>query len=147
MLIARALAKDPDVLLLDEFAEGLDQEARGGLWEMLASSAMATKAIVLTTHRDAPLLEGWQALDVEPMASGASKSGSVSMRKVESDEVLVHATGDLYLESQLLIQDLDWRLLHGQHTSVLGGNGSGKTSFLRMLWGELHLKVGGQVKE
>ena len=145
VLIARALANDPDILLLDEFAEGLDREARESLWGLLASPAMSGKAIVLTTHRDAPLLEGWQALDVEPVASGAQKAEAVFVSRVERDEVLVHAKGDLYLESQLLVKDLDWTLLHGQHTAVLGGNGSGKTSFLRLLWGELHLKVGGQV--
>lgn len=145
VLIARALANDPDVLLLDEFAEGLDQEARESLWAMLASPRMAGKAIILTTHRDAPLLEGWQALDVEPMASGAAKVEPARVGVVDSDEVLVHVQGDLYLESQLLVQDLDWMLFRGQHTVVLGVNGSGKTSILRLLWGELHLKVGGQV--
>lgn len=145
VLIARALAKDPDILLLDEFAEGLDLNARKSLWGMLASSAMANKAIVLTTHRDAPLLAGWQALDVEPMASAKAKVESANVGVVASEEVLVQATGDLYLENQLLLRDLDWRLCHGQHTAVLGSNGSGKTSFLRLLWGELHLKVGGRV--
>lgn len=144
VLIARALAKDPDILLLDEFAEGLDEDSRETLWQTLDQLAKIGKAIVLTTHRNATLLDGWQVLELEPaQAPAASSSADVQARP--SNHMLVHAQGDLYLEGQRLVADLDWELQEGEHTAVLGPNGCGKTSLLRLLWGELHLKVGGRV--
>lgn len=50
VLIAAALAPDPDVLFLDEPTVGLDPLARRGLWSKIRSLVRSGKTIVLTTH-------------------------------------------------------------------------------------------------
>ncbi len=149
VLIARALATDPAVLLLDEFAEGLDHASREALWKTLDSLAKSGKAVVLTTHRPEPVLEteGWQTLDVRPARPIPSEKAAASRLpgNWKRDAILFQARGDLYLEGQRLIRDLEWVLHEGEHAVVLGPNGCGKSSFMRLVWGELHLAHGGQV--
>lgn len=53
-LIARALVTDPEVLLLDEPASGLDREGQAQLGGILRAAAARGAQIVLSTHRDNP---------------------------------------------------------------------------------------------
>jgi molybdate transport system ATP-binding protein len=55
LLIARALMPDPQLLLLDEPASGLDPEARAGLGRMLEQVAGRGLSMVLTSHDGADL--------------------------------------------------------------------------------------------
>jgi putative ABC transport system ATP-binding protein len=50
VMLARALALDPDVLLLDEPTSALDETARDGVERTLADLAHAGVAMVLVTH-------------------------------------------------------------------------------------------------
>jgi putative ABC transport system ATP-binding protein len=50
VMLARALALDPDVLLLDEPTSALDETAREGVERTLAELARAGVAMVLVTH-------------------------------------------------------------------------------------------------
>jgi ABC-2 type transport system ATP-binding protein len=50
LLLAVALANDPDVLFLDEPTTGLDPQARRNFWELIGSIKARGKTIVLTTH-------------------------------------------------------------------------------------------------
>ena len=147
VLIARALAKNPDILLLDEFSEGLDQPSREMLWDHLESLARSGTAIVLATHRAVPALEGWQVLDVNPAPDHTlgDERPPPAWCSPGTGKTLVEASGSLYLEGRLLIQNLHWTLREGEHTVVSGPNGCGKTSLLRLLWGELRLARGGSV--
>jgi molybdate transport system ATP-binding protein len=47
------------------------------------------------------------------------------------------------LGGRRVLHDLDWTLQPGEHWAVFGGNGAGKTSFLRLLAGELWPAPGG----
>lgn len=53
--IAVALLGDPAVLLLDEPAANLDDDARGTLWQLLSRAAEAGTTILITTPKDADL--------------------------------------------------------------------------------------------
>jgi molybdate transport system ATP-binding protein len=44
---------------------------------------------------------------------------------------------DVALDGQMVLRRLSWRLLPGENWAVLGANGSGKSTFLRLVRGEL----------
>jgi ABC-2 type transport system ATP-binding protein len=50
VLIAKALAHEPDVLFLDEPTAGVDVELRQGMWDIVESLRNAGVTIILTTH-------------------------------------------------------------------------------------------------
>ncbi len=50
LLLAMALANDPELVFLDEPTTGLDPQARRHLWEIVAKIKAENKTIVLTTH-------------------------------------------------------------------------------------------------
>lgn len=50
MLLAIALANDPDILFLDEPTTGLDPQARRAFWDVVKGIKARGKTILLTTH-------------------------------------------------------------------------------------------------
>lgn len=50
LLLAMALANDPELIFLDEPTTGLDPQARRHLWEIVSGLKKERKTIVLTTH-------------------------------------------------------------------------------------------------
>lgn len=50
LLLAMALANDPDLIFLDEPTTGLDPQARRHLWDIVFQLKQKNKTIVLTTH-------------------------------------------------------------------------------------------------
>jgi molybdate transport system ATP-binding protein len=52
VLLARALAPEPELLLLDEACEGLDARARGAFLEHVSGVLRTGTAVVLATHRE-----------------------------------------------------------------------------------------------
>jgi len=44
---------------------------------------------------------------------------------------------DVALDGQTILRAISWRLMPGEHWAILGGNGSGKSTFLRLVRGEL----------
>jgi len=44
---------------------------------------------------------------------------------------------DVALDGQTILRGITWRLMPGEHWAILGGNGSGKSTFLRLVRGEL----------
>ena len=53
---------------------------------------------------------------------------------------------DLYVEYRAVLRDLNWELLRGEHWSVFGANGTGKSSFLLLLYGDLFPALGGKIE-
>ncbi len=50
VLIAKALAHEPDLLFLDEPTAGVDVELRKGMWELIGTMRERGVTIILTTH-------------------------------------------------------------------------------------------------
>ena len=52
-----------------------------------------------------------------------------------------HAT--VFIDGQEILHDVDWTLRKGEHWRIEGENGSGKSTFLRLLAGDEFVAVGG----
>lgn len=50
LLLALALANDPELIILDEPTTGLDPQARRHLWDIVTAIKSAGRTIILTTH-------------------------------------------------------------------------------------------------
>jgi ABC-type molybdenum transport system ATPase subunit/photorepair protein PhrA len=53
---------------------------------------------------------------------------------------------DLYVEYRPVLRDLNWELRKGEHWAVYGANGAGKSSFLKLLYGDLSPALGGAIE-
>ena len=52
---------------------------------------------------------------------------------------------NVILDEKPILQGINWEMLPGQHWAILGANGSGKSTFLKMLTGDLWPARGGYV--
>ena len=167
VLLARALVKHPQVLLLDEACSGLDAKSRGALLEHIEALAQSGQTtLVMTTHRADELVpsidEVWETRD-QTIAPASSKAGlphssNLSLREIPKSEecgnpVPTHITPLIQLRNAAVILDgnpiiapLDWRWMLGQHWVLTGENGSGKSTFLRLLRGQIAPAWGGSIR-
>jgi molybdate transport system ATP-binding protein len=171
VLLARALVQIPDWLLLDELYNGLDANYRRRIDAVLSAARRRGQSWIATAHRavDVPpgtcslielsdgrirVVKRLERADHErlkasageyrqaaphrrPLKSTSSRSGPVLLR-------LSHV--DLYVEYRAVLRDLNWQLRRGEHWSVFGANGAGKSSFLKLLYGDLSPALGGQIE-
>ncbi|MEP7244104.1 MAG: ATP-binding cassette domain-containing protein [Gammaproteobacteria bacterium] len=164
-LLARALASNPKLLLLDELLNGLDQTNRGRALKWLESTGRSQLPWVLSTHRaeDVPScathalildqgavvyrgsiarapLGKW--LDHAPAARGTRAPTPV--RRGEAIIRLQNAA--VWLDDRVIIAQLSFEVHAGECWVVHGSNGSGKTTLLRTLYGDYGVALGGHIK-
>jgi len=173
VLIARSLAFDPEILLLDEPASGLDAEAREGLEAMLNRAARRTQ-IVIAAHRPDDLpgfitnyadvvagrLELLAAITdrgatvrlshhgQQPPRSTAAAELTNRDRKPTglSERVMIALVGvSVWLGERQVLKEFNWQLRSGEHWMITGPNGSGKSTLLRLLHAEIRPARGGQI--
>lgn len=155
-LLGRALMPHPAALLLDEFTDGLSALARAELRRVLETVAAQGTAIVLVTHRpeEAPQLNwrhahinaGILTLDAPPPRPSrpppprfAALSVPDQTDPAPSAEVLVALkNAEVYRNGQHALGPLTWTWQAGQHWLVTGENGSGKSTFARLVAGEFY---------
>jgi molybdate transport system ATP-binding protein len=56
------------------------------------------------------------------------------------------AGATLFVEYRAVLKDVNWELRTGQHWAVFGANGAGKSSFLKLLYGDLSPALGGKIE-
>jgi molybdate transport system ATP-binding protein len=172
-LLARALAQDPDWLLLDEVYNGLDADHRRRVDGVLEAAHRHGQSWVATAHRAADVPRGTRRLieiadgrirKIEPllradttrMALHAEENTPLQRRRPPSHAprarikrpgaVLVRLIDvDLYVEYRPVLRAMNWQLRRGEHWSVFGANGAGKSSFLKLLYGDLAPAAGGKI--
>jgi molybdate transport system ATP-binding protein len=171
-LLARALVQDPDWLLLDEFYNGLDLSYRRRIDAVLSAARRRGQSWVATAHRamDVPqgtrssielydgrirVVKRLQREDHERLKARAGEHGrkvahrSRPKRRASKQSTavilrLLHV--DLYVEYRAVLRDVNWELRRGEHWSVFGANGAGKSSFLKLLYGDLSPALGGRIE-
>src|SRR5882757_4461026 len=53
---------------------------------------------------------------------------------------------DLYVDYRPVLRELDWQVRRGEHWAVYGANGAGKSSLLKLLYGDLSPSLGGRIE-
>ena len=169
VLLARALVKSPQVLLLDEACSGLDFRARGALLEHIEALARSGQTtLVMTTHRADELVPSigavWEVrngtIGRSIMLAGLTPSSNrrkpSKVRRLEEgvSPAASHSATPLIqlrnaavtIEGNAIIPPLDWAWLPGQHWVFSGENGSGKSTFMRLLRGQIAPAWGGAIE-
>jgi molybdate transport system ATP-binding protein len=164
VLLARALATNPQVLLLDEFIDGLDESAASAVLSRLEDLTQNGLAMVLTTHRPARL-PGFidKALlmrDGRIVKTGAPDAIAAAITEVPAfDHVKNTSTNNHAPEFLVRLQDASVRrqgrdvlkdvslTIHpGEHLAVLGPNGAGKSTLLMLFMAWLRPMPGGEIQ-
>jgi len=168
VLLARALVQDPDWLLLDELYNGLDANFRRRIDAVLSAARRRGQSWIATAHRaiDVPrgtrsvielsdgrirMVERLKRADHERLKAGAgdriAQRSSLAKSSSRLGPVLLRLSHvDLYVEYRAVLRDLNWQLRRGEHWSVFGENGAGKSSFLKLLYGDLAPALGGRIE-
>lgn len=152
LLLCGVLLASPKVLLLDEACDGLDAESRNIFFEIL-TQLPEEMAVICASHRNE--LPGlWQTL--------AIKDGSIKLQKEQevafvaqpepvtlnvanqnAEAVYNLKNASVYINRQLILKNVTWRMVKGEHWQIEGKNGSGKSTFLRLLAGDECAAAGG----
>ena len=155
--LARALARTPDIVLLDEPTAGLDIALRDDIAHLLRHLATSRNlAVVLATH-DAALVDAC-AGHVVRLAAPHAQPPSTARRAAEPSMTArsEHPPGKALSAHGLEVRFRDGRTtqpalteIHftapaGSATAVVGPSGSGKTTLLRVLAG-LHPPTSGHL--
>jgi molybdate transport system ATP-binding protein len=170
-LLARALVQNADWLLLDELYNGLDLDYRRRIDAILDRARRRGQSWVATAHRAADVPRGTRALlelsggrierivrlrrtDLTCLSASADEDAPrpsprpsamrAAARKAPLLLKLSHV--DLFVEYRPVLRDLNWQLRRGEHWSVFGANGAGKSSFLKLLYGDLAPAWGGRIE-
>ncbi len=167
VLIARGLAFEPQILLLDEPVAGLDAGARRRLNETIDQISGHTTVLCAyheTTNLPSSLnrllrLENGHVVEsgiFDPddpehstTTAGAPRiepvSGEPASDDADSASIIEIKHADVWLDERCALTDVTWRLVEGEHWQITGPNGAGKSTFLRLLHGQLRPALGGSI--
>lgn len=170
ILIARAVLGKPHVLLLDEVCDGLDAKFRHELLTMMELIAKRGTQIVYTTHRADEALsiitheaefnagrithQAKVARSISLIPRAAHFKNNFPKRARDGEHVTLKSTSapliqienaNVFLDRVQVLRGIHWQLQRGEHWVVLGGNGAGKTTFLKLIASDLYPMFGARI--
>ncbi|MDD6088153.1 MAG: ATP-binding cassette domain-containing protein [Desulfovibrionaceae bacterium] len=155
LLLARALIRKPELLLLDEADEGLDSSSRTRFAAALESISSLT-TVVMTSHRK-DMIPSWirrtlylsqgqiaVAPDEYPVHFDEHLVEDISVGRKGAEITLCNA--NVFIGEHHILHDINWHISPGENWAVLGKNGSGKSTLLRLLSGDENAAWGGEIR-
>ncbi len=175
VLIARALASQPKLLLMDEVANGLDARNHARLMRWLADTGRSQLPWVFATHRspDVPesmthLLElqqgrvrrsgAMQAPEARAQLHQDSREFLASSRRERTGKnskganagrrrrLVTLRNADVHVDEVQILHGIDMQVAAGDCWVVHGANGSGKSTLLRTIYGDHAVAAGGNIE-
>jgi len=170
VLIARALAFKPAVLILDEPVAGLDARSRQALIETIDQISEHT-TVICSYHEAANLprslsrllrLEDGHVIESGPIPVDAkapagpvpgtaggdelsSQNASAEQIAAGGNPIIAVEHANVWLDHRRALADINWTLYEGEHWQITGPNGAGKSTLLRLLHGQLRPAKGGAI--
>jgi molybdate transport system ATP-binding protein len=167
-LLARALAWRPKLLLLDEPLTGLDERNRARVIAGLRAVSRSGLPWVLSTHRPEEVppfathlcrLEGGRiiaqgrltarrrqlAAAARAVAVGRANRGPASRPRADEAALISLRHASVWRESAPVLRDISLDVRAGDCWLVHGANGSGKSSLIQLLYGDLGAARGGSI--
>lgn len=153
LMLLSALLSGPRLLLLDECADNLDAKCRGLALDLL-DSVKDDVTMLLATHRPGRL-PGWAAGRIyldggrrtqNISAPAAPEAAPAAGGAPPGDPLFALSNASVYINRRKILENINWLALQGEHWRVSGGNGSGKSTFLRLLAGDEFAAAGGEIR-
>ncbi len=164
--IARVLLRAPEVLILDEPFDGLDQTSRQELTQMIAGLMDDHRTVILVTHRQREIsshithviairdgqvvfqgtrldfsksgqLKNLYARDDTPRLSLPTSGDRPRLSSEGGADILIDMKNvTVQFGDTVALDNVNWTLKAGQNWVILGPNGSGKTTLLNLVSGD-----------
>jgi len=149
LLLGRALVRRPRLLLLDESTDGLDEKHRK-TFDRVLSEAAGESTVIMATHRESRI-PTWCVSRRYMQEGRLCESPAVPERQVRTSlevkkaarpsscgPLIELSNADVYIEGgqEPVLYNISWSLHPGEHWLLKGSNGSGKSTFLRLLAGD-----------
>src|SRR5208283_4431247 len=168
ILIARALVARPAILALDEPCDGLDLSSGRKLLRMVEAAASSGIPVLYATHRISEFIPSIthvliisngkivaqgrknHVLKMESLhpASGqdsADKPKTVSSRYNKGRPLITIRHSDVFLGHKKILFDISWVMHKGEHWAMIGRNGAGKSTMLKLIAGDIYPALGGEI--
>ncbi len=164
VMLARALATKPQLLILDEPYSGLDVAHRAALSELLSECAQLMQLVILTSRDDEipqcishvalfvhdtleqtmdkatfvahPLMQQLQALSAEQSDAIVDLVALQGEQSALPDPLVEMKQVKVEYVDSLIFQGLDWQIRRGEHWQIRGPNGCGKSTLLGLIMGD-----------
>jgi molybdate transport system ATP-binding protein len=151
--LIKALAGEPDLLVLDNAYTGLDTKSRNLLTQMLEELAVTGHTLVITglTAADFPpsvknflVLKNGQPAGIfsHPELVNAQEIQSIASKNIPHwnnsnfNELIFLDHVSLEYGFRKILDNICWKVNVGERWSLTGPNGSGKTSLLNLIFGD-----------
>lgn len=168
VLLARALASRPKLLLLDELFNGLDALNHERVARCLRQISRTQLPWVLSTHRldDIPAtvthlcrLKAGRVIEQQRLtqrrrrqlqaanllSSETAPSAASSLPLTVTQPLITLKRATVWREGKVALKAVSLQVRSGECWVVYGGNGSGKSTFIQLLYGDLSAASGGAV--